>query len=144
MLVFCYFRYFFLLCAVMTSAVYIGECQRWDVSNEFDARITQKGKKYRSTFRLGIDSASYRVPGYFLSDKDGLANFYSFRKEDIVKVRVDENDNVASLKLGGKDIFVLRDYYEGEERSRIMLGKCIAFFMIVYFIFWWLERKTAQ
>jgi len=144
MLVFRYFRYFFLLFAVMTSAVYIGERQRWDVSNEFDARITQEGKKYRSTFRLGIDSASYRVPGYFLSGKDALANFYSFRKEDVVKVRVDGNDNVASLKLGGKDIFVLRDYYEGEEQSRIMLGKCIAFFMIAYFVFWWLERKTIK
>jgi hypothetical protein len=141
--IFYYLKYFFLTLAVLTSAVYVNEQQRWDVSNELDAKITQEGKRYRSTYRLGIDGASYRVPGYFLRDKNGLAKFYSFRGGEAVKVRLDENNSVASLSFRGEDIFVLGEYYKGEERSRARLGRIIGFSLMAYFVFWWLERKTV-
>lgn len=144
MVAFWYFKYFFFVLAVLTSVVYVNEKQRWDVSNEFDAKVTQEGKRYRSTYRLGIDGASYRVPGYFLGDKNKLANFYSFRAGEAIKVRLDENGSVASLSFRGEDVFVLGEYYKGEERSRARLGRFIGFFLMAYFVFWWLERKTIK
>jgi len=113
------------------------------ISPEFEAEFT-KAVAHKNR-RLVLNGTAHSIPVYKIwSNKLQADMFYELEKGERLKVRVDKEGMVASLKARSEQLISVSDYRRFRKESSSRFITIVFFFLGIYAALWLIEKSSRM